>query len=539
MDSKSRIPVLSEPLPVQIEVIEAQKENIEPLHSGRSASALARAFVIPLSEQRDEIIAERDTHEKAIQEADELDDPLEVYLDYIKWATERFPTGAGATVEPINEDGLSNANASGLVGLLERTTAAFRDFANYKDDPRYLRVWLRYIKYSDSPREVFIYLYRKEIGRGLARFYEEYAAYMESIGYKRQATEIYESGLVSKARPLARLKRKYQEFRERIAQDTPNPNEPAGDPLPIVRQALAVRSGDEISGLFSANATRDTRTARDIFGAPESPKRRLEVFADPDNKHSGSLESKSGGWDTLGTLASRKKENTIQAETWVGQKLEAGGNKGKGIKMPVFRDTEPLPKPSLFNGSRESNNPLFTSNISSRLVPYFKQPEPVAGKRREHIAVALEFLHDKDGNECCLEEILASVRGYKSLEKSQNQKRWPRIDKVTKEPWKEVLRRQEEEPQNIDTQQPNKRQRQSLSLSRKQERPTTPEKSSTVPNAFQDTPVDVPQRRMLHTTSIPLREEGQTATTVEPARANISISQGMLFFLHYFQPSVC
>lgn len=112
------IPSQVQSAPVQIDVIEAQKENIEPLHSGRSASSLARAFSIPVTEQREEIIAERDNHEKAIQESDELDDPLQPYLDYIKWATEKFPSGGGATVS-TSDDGPSNPNASGMAGLLE------------------------------------------------------------------------------------------------------------------------------------------------------------------------------------------------------------------------------------------------------------------------------------------------------------------------------------------------------------------------------------------------------------------------------------
>lgn len=39
-----------------------------------------------------------------------------------------------------------------------------------------------------------------------------------------------------------------------------------------------------------------------------------------------------------------------------------------------------------------------------------KQPEIVNGKRPEKIAIALDFLHDENGEEYCLEEVLARSR---------------------------------------------------------------------------------------------------------------------------------
>lgn len=45
-----------------------------------------------------------------------------------------------------------------------------------------------------------------------------------------------------------------------------------------------------------------------------------------------------------------------------------------------------------------------------------KQPEKISGKPFEHIAIALEFLCDENGDEYCLEEVLA--RSRKILDKA-------------------------------------------------------------------------------------------------------------------------
>lgn len=39
-----------------------------------------------------------------------------------------------------------------------------------------------------------------------------------------------------------------------------------------------------------------------------------------------------------------------------------------------------------------------------------QQPEPVSGKRPERIAIALDFLNDENGDEYCMEEVLARSR---------------------------------------------------------------------------------------------------------------------------------
>ena len=75
---------------------------------------------------------------------DEADDPLDVYDRYVRWTLDAYPT--------------PQAPQSQLLPLLERATKSLQSSPHYKNDPRYLKLWLHYIRlFSDAPREIFVY----------------------------------------------------------------------------------------------------------------------------------------------------------------------------------------------------------------------------------------------------------------------------------------------------------------------------------------------------------------------------------------------
>ncbi|KAG4303472.1 hypothetical protein PCK1_000436 [Pneumocystis canis] len=167
------------------ESIEHQKENIEPLRQGRSVKSLAKVFSEDPCSLKIKKEQERCTFENEIDGSDDLDDPLDVWVKYIKWTNETYPHGQSAE--------------SGLVPLLERCIRQFMGVPHYKDDPRYLKVWIQYVKYIDDPRELFCFLAYNDIGQTLSTFYEEYASFLETNGRTSQANEIYQLGIERRA----------------------------------------------------------------------------------------------------------------------------------------------------------------------------------------------------------------------------------------------------------------------------------------------------------------------------------------------------
>ena len=319
---------------IDFDIIENQKENIQSLPSGRSAKALAQLYSPlslgtkspPPSHTQDLNNAIRQEYEKELLAIDESDDPLDIYDRYVKWTLDAYPSA-------------QNTPQSQLSTLLERATKAFQFSTHYRNDPRYLKLWLHYIRFfSDAPREAFAYLARQNIGDGLALFYEEFAAWLENAGRWTQAEEVYKLGLEREARPVERLMRKFGEFEHRFASRPQDVLEPTSPALPTVRPALAAKI-DPFSHTPTppADPQAHSRTAAGA-SASKSGRQKLTIFSDADEPAKPGSSGSTKGWDSIGSLADRKKENKVEAKPWAGETLKAG-KKNTGVpKMMIFKD---------------------------------------------------------------------------------------------------------------------------------------------------------------------------------------------------------
>lgn len=310
--------------------IELHKENIQPLASGRSARALAQVLSARASPVvlRGELAVKQAEFEKELNTASELDDPFEVWVRYVNWTVETFPAG--------------NSHDSGLLHLLERATREFLHEEQYKNDPRYLKLWIQYIQnHSDAPREAFAYIARHNIGQRLALFYEEFATLLESIGRKNQAAEIYQMGIENNARPVERLVRKFDEFKQRLVHNPPAEDEPSSPALRAVRPALATKP---LGGALGGPEDQQQQPQPQPAPAKKPARQKMAVFSDADAGSSAKAPSTSketAGWEEIGTREHRSKENAIESKPFAGQTLKQEGGKksSSGGKLMVFRDT--------------------------------------------------------------------------------------------------------------------------------------------------------------------------------------------------------
>lgn len=333
---KSKIKMAAGDL-IDFDIIEGQKENIQSLPGGRSAKKLAEVFSpSPLHKLSTPTPTDtknindciRAEYEAEVANISESDDPLDVFDRYVRWTFDAYPS-AQATPQ------------SQLHTLLERATKTFIGSAQYKNDPRYLKLWLHYIRFfSDSPRETYVFLSRHSIGEGLALFYEEYAAWLESAGRWAQAEEVYKLGIEREARPVQRLVRKFGEFEQRRAQQPNGADSPSSPALPTVRPALVAKV-DPFAAPARAVDPQAPRPNMGLGGHSSKPaKAKLAVFSDAGSEASAmsSMGEGAKGWDTIGSLADRKKENVVGAKPWVGETLTTQVKKSNGPKMAVFRD---------------------------------------------------------------------------------------------------------------------------------------------------------------------------------------------------------
>ncbi|KAK5013565.1 protein kinase, partial [Cryomyces antarcticus] len=317
---------------INFDVIESHKENIQALPSGRSAKALASLYsppsfgnTPPSSHTQNLNDAIRHEYEKELLSIDDSDDPLDIYDRYVKWTLNAYPSA-------------QSTPQSQLLPLLERATKAFLSSTHYKNDPRYLKIWLHYIRFfSDAPREAFAYLARHKVGDGLALFYEEFAAWLEGAGRWSQAEEVYSLGIDKGARPAERLLRKYGEFQHRYESCPHGANEPTSPALPTVRPALAAKMDPFLT---AAPGAADPQARNRSGGAATAKPRgqKLAIFADTGVPAKPESREGSRGWENIGSLADRRKENAMEAKPWAGETLKVG-KKNTGVeKMMIFKD---------------------------------------------------------------------------------------------------------------------------------------------------------------------------------------------------------
>lgn len=131
---------------------------------------MSKSFGMQMKDRKDALDAQRREYEITIssEENAQSDDPLEAWVQYVKWVVESYPAGQSAE--------------SGLVPLLERVTRHFKDYKQYSNDPRYFRMWVLYARNVDSPRDIYHFCLANEIGTNLATLYEELAVSYSSAG---------------------------------------------------------------------------------------------------------------------------------------------------------------------------------------------------------------------------------------------------------------------------------------------------------------------------------------------------------------------
>ncbi|KAL2810844.1 Mad3/BUB1 homology region 1-domain-containing protein [Aspergillus granulosus] len=393
---------------INFEIIENQKENIQSLPGGRSARELARIFSPrdpsdklsspSPNDTRTLNDAIRQEYEAELQAIGESDDPLDIYDRYVKWALNAYPS-AQATAE------------SGLLPLLERAVKSFLSSPHYKNDSRYLRLWLHYIRlFSDSPRETFAFMARHHVGEGLALFYEEFAGWLESVGRWNQADEVYRLGIDREARPAERLVRKYSDFQRRYEQRTQD-NGPSSPALPAVRPALAAKVDPFASAAAAPSDPQAQRPSSTTTTAPKtkSGKPKMAIFTDTDPAASQpAMGGATKGWDSIGSMQDRRKENKVEAKPWAGETLKAGKKAAPKEKMTIFRD-------------ESKSDSRAKEESQSKPVPEHRIREAINPRtgRRERVFVNLDAVYPDYKNpnhEVSFEELRAIKRGWMDMD---------------------------------------------------------------------------------------------------------------------------
>lgn len=328
------------PAIVDFATIEAAKENIQPLASGRRATALANVLSKPLARREAALASARSRLRSNIQLAmedydaesteDGDGDPLDAYTRLINWTLENYPEGQSA--------------ASNLLPLLEEATRVLKDHADghWRGDARYLRLWSLYAGYIERPEIVWRFLLANDIGTGWAAMYESFAGVLEELGRTKEADEIYLLGIARNADPIARLKAKHDEFQRRVLASALAGSAPAAQKSNSqVSSAVASAPAPAPTAAPKRKVLGDTSKKSSSSSAPpppaagpSRPNARLQVFVDDASPDSPALAAASSlrtpgpptnVWSDLGTRATRVKENTKEVSKFAGTTIKQPG----------------------------------------------------------------------------------------------------------------------------------------------------------------------------------------------------------------------
>ena len=398
-------------VPIHFDELEGHKENIVSLTGGRSASRLLKSMKKPLETSYDI----RLSFEKRIHDTlDELDDPLELFIEYINWIHDTYPS--------------PTTRQSGLPEILERCIEYCKTIDTYKNDVRYVKIWLQYIEFfairPEEKKDMFVYMMRLKIGDKLTLFYESFAQLLINRDAFGNALDLVDRGIEKGARPLVRLKRfrmqieKILQTRELVGQDIQRnsiPFEIQGE-LVLGRYIMDVhqRNHRSINGNFDNNSiSGNTSEERSHSSQRSAGTGKLQIFSDKNDVEQGSSNFKFDGDNfSIPSFTERNKENSIKPIP-----LKSGS-----VIAPLNQSNEYLPRDV-------DRIPIFRDDLG-RTSPVYKIIE-VPGRKPEKVQINFNLLYPTDNEEYCLEEVLAIAKNCYTKKKTSSLKH--SLDETTTE----------------------------------------------------------------------------------------------------------
>ncbi|XP_039042002.1 mitotic spindle checkpoint protein BUBR1-like isoform X1 [Hibiscus syriacus] len=310
------------------------KENVRPLKRGRKVDLLNHALKAHTDDQLKKSLLEN--RRRLIEAIDEYkgDDPFQPWLDCIKWVQEAFPPGG---------------DFSGLVLIYEQCVRAFWHSDRYKDDLRYLKIWLEYAEHCSDAEVIYSFLDANDIGKTHSAFYIAYALHMESKSKMKAANDILNRGISSNAQPIEKLKHAYKKFLARSMRGPKATEEELKDDVRSFGAILARGESErQASKTFELGRNKLKQENHRVQRTP------LSIYNDNNTDvmrgqpYKPSADSIS--WHTVGGRAERNKENNEVPAKWTSYKVPKRPvprtmGTGTSAHIEVFVDEECAEKP--------------------------------------------------------------------------------------------------------------------------------------------------------------------------------------------------
>ena len=127
----------------------------------------------------------------------EGDDPLDLWNRYVIWVEETFPQGG---------------KEGDMLTILEKCLEHLRDNARYKNDQRFLDIYLRYMELSENNVEWYQMLFAGGYFHRLAGLYVSWAQLLEQANNFKEANKVFKLAFENKAEPHQKLDESFQKY---------------------------------------------------------------------------------------------------------------------------------------------------------------------------------------------------------------------------------------------------------------------------------------------------------------------------------------
>ncbi|XP_065871548.1 mitotic spindle checkpoint protein BUBR1 [Euphorbia lathyris] len=158
-------------------------------------------------------------------------------------------------IKKMKESLPSNVLKEKLPRFLQKCAETFESDRRYRNDLRYLRVWLQLMDYVDEPRALLRTMEMNSIGKKRSLFYQAYALYYEKLKKFEEAEKMYHLGVQNLAEPVDELHKSYDQFLHRMEKHNTKKNQHQG--RRAGRIPLAARKDEESKDNASANPAID------------------------------------------------------------------------------------------------------------------------------------------------------------------------------------------------------------------------------------------------------------------------------------------
>ncbi|CAG0892167.1 unnamed protein product [Cyprideis torosa] len=186
---------------MDFKTVETKKENIQPLKKGHVKSAVLESSCF----EEPELRRKRCEFVKLLRSCEDLDDPLEPWYQYIIWTEQHYPRGS--------KDGK-------LDQLLEKCIKKFKTSLLYKEDQRFIRIYLNFAFHHQDPEEVYYQMFTFRIGLECADLYKAWSWELERLKSTGAAMGILNRGIRHSYRLKEELEAALEALMARIRRGT-------------------------------------------------------------------------------------------------------------------------------------------------------------------------------------------------------------------------------------------------------------------------------------------------------------------------------